>query len=267
MKQYGIRELKNHFTKLDEYIEHALRKGFVIMEEVLSEENSDILSEKLERIYKIQLEEFPYLKEINEEDVVRCPLYYDEKFVDLIINPKILEILTKMLGENFILHLQNGVINRPLKEHHQVAWHRDLPYQEYTTSKPISINVFYCLSPFTLETGATKILPYSHLFDDFPSIEFAEKNAVSVSAKKGDVIIFNSWLYHKAGHNVSTINRYGINHVYTVPIIKQQIDLPSLLKEKYSEHPLLHKILGYKFATPKSVLELRQNYFKKKQNL
>jgi hypothetical protein len=47
-----------------------------------------------------------------------------------------------------VLHLQNGIINMPNEEHHQSSWHRDLPYQNWTSSEPLACNVFYCLDNF-----------------------------------------------------------------------------------------------------------------------
>lgn len=264
MKQYGISEIKSIQNEEERHVENILLKGFTILQNIITQEKAELLNKKLETIYALQQKEFTNLQEINEEDVVRIPLYYDEEFLHLLNNPQVINILKQLLGHYFILHLQNGIINRPSKEHHQTSWHRDIPYQEYITSKPISINVFYCLSPFNEKTGATKILPYSHLKEKFPSIEFAEENALTVNANAGDVVIFDSWLYHRASSNSSNIIRYGLNHVYTIPILKQQIDLPKFLNGKYKDIEPYHTILGYKFATPSSVLEYRNNRLNKK---
>ncbi|MDW8211822.1 MAG: phytanoyl-CoA dioxygenase family protein, partial [Cytophagales bacterium] len=230
-----------------------------IIHSVLSPLKCEQINIKLEEIYSIQVKEFgeENLRKIYELDVVRCPLYYDEIFVELLKKEFILNILRRLFENRFILHLQNGIINRPNTIHHQTSWHRDIPYQEYTTSKPLSINVFYCLSPFNKQTGATQILPYSHKYEKFPSINFVEQNAIHIEANPGDIVIFDSWLYHRATPNVSNIVRYGLNHVFTLPILKQQIDLPVFLNGKYNDDPILQELLGYTFMTPKSVFEYR----------
>jgi ectoine hydroxylase-related dioxygenase (phytanoyl-CoA dioxygenase family) len=264
-KQYGISQIKEITNELDKHLENIRLKGYTIYKQVLSIEQCEKLNAIAEEIYQIQIKEFgnDNLKTIQEENVVRCPLYYDENFLSLITHPKILEILKLLFNNHFILHLQNIIINRPNQEHHQTSWHRDIPYQEYTTSQPISINVFYCTSPFNPKTGATKILPYSHLFANFPSINFAEENSVYIEADPGDVVIFNSWLFHRASSNLSNITRYGINHVFTLPIIKQQIDLPRFLNGKFSDKEELRTLLGYTFSTPTSVQEFRDFRLKK----
>jgi ectoine hydroxylase-related dioxygenase (phytanoyl-CoA dioxygenase family) len=261
IQQYGISEIKSHSSEIDKHCESIRRKGFTILRKVFEEKYCQQLCEKTEFIYNIQKNELGEnnLAQINELDVVRIPLYYDEVFVKLILEEKILNILRSIFKNKFILHLQNAIINRPQKTHHQTSWHRDIPYQEYVVSNPISINVFYCLSPFNKQTGATKILPYSHLFEKFPSIEFAEENSIYVEANPGDVVIFDSWLYHRASENTSDRPRYGLNHVFTVPILKQQIDLPAFLNGKYSNDSVLAELLGYTFITPNSIQAYRKS--------
>ncbi len=264
IKQYGISEMKSINSEEEKHTENVFLRGFTIVPNILNEHELQSINPLIEKIYIQQKKEFDHsLDDINEADVVRAPIAYHEIFAKIIENEFILSLLKKLLGNAFILHLQNAIINRPSKEHYQTSWHRDIPYQEYTVSKPISVNVFYCLSPFNETTGATKILPYSHLREHFPSIEFTEENGVTVHANAGDVVIFDSWLYHRASVNISNIVRYGLNHVYTVPIFKQQIDLPRFLNGKYSDHPVLKDILGYTFQIPSNVSEYRKNRLNK----
>ncbi len=257
----GIQQMKKNSSEIERHKENVRLKGYTLIRSVLSEDECHSLRTKSESIYQKQVEEFGLenLRLTQEENTVRYPLYYDESFLKLICQPIILDLVSNLLKNKFILHTQNAIIVRPHEEHHQTGWHRDIPYQDYTTSQPIAINVFYCLSPFNEKTGSTKILPGSHLFSYFPSAEYAESNGIHIEANPGDVLIFDSWLFHRAGHNTSDMVRYGINHVYTLPIIKQQIDLPAFLGGKYSDDPLLEIILGYTFQVPKSVIEYRKN--------
>ncbi len=265
-KQYGIPNFSRSESDEQRHLEEFRLRGYTILKGILSNEECQVLIEISERIYEKQVEEFGLgkIKLIEEEDIVRCPMYYDEHFVMLAANSKVMKYLDQIIRGKYILHLQNVIINRPNKEHHQTSWHRDIPYQRYTVSQPIAVNAFYCLSPFNAQTGATLLLPYSHTMEDFPSIDYAERNAIVVEADPGDVVLFNSWLFHRAGHNTSSIIRYGVNHVYTVPILRQQIDLPALFGEKYANHPLLFSLLGYEFSTPTSVIEFREKRLKKK---
>lgn len=269
MKQYGITQFKSLSDEQERHLENIRFKGYTILKSILTESECTNLCEKSESIYDSQVQEFGLenLKIISELDIVRAPFYYDDIFLFTIKNEYILNILRLLFKSHFILHLQNVIINRPHNDHHQASWHRDIPYQEYTVSNPIAISVFYCLSPFNDQTGATKILPYSHLISHFPSIEFAEDNAVLIEANPGDVVIFDSWIYHRATRNISNIVRYGVNHVFTVPILKQQIDFPKLLKGKYYDDLILRDLLGYSYQVATSVNDFRKRRLEKYLNI
>ena len=166
---------------------------------------------------------------------------------------------------NFVLHLQNGIINMPNLEHHQGSWHRDLPYQNWTSSEPLACNLYYCLDDFNAQTGATFLLPFSHQFNAAPSQQYMEKHAIQVNANAGAVILFNSMLFHKAGFNSTTSQiRRGINHVYVKPIITQQIDMPAFLMGKYAEDDFLGMLFGYKTKLANSVVDYRNLRINKK---
>ena len=259
MKSYGITEA----SKIDDLnelnIESLKLKGYTVIENLLSTSQCDTYAEKLEQVYTIQEEEIgkENLAKIQEENVARMPFAYDHAFIDLFYREDLLDIVGRMLGPNFTLHLQNGIINRPSREHHQASWHRDLPYQDFYISKPLSLNVFYCLTEFNEKNGGTIVLPSSHKIDHFPSNRFVNSNMITVNAKKGSAIIFDSLLYHRAGVNTSESTRYGLNNQYVVPILKQQVDLPRFLGDDFTKDDQLKKLLGYTFNTPESVVDFR----------
>ncbi len=179
------------------------------------------------------------------------------------INSSIISIIEKILGDYFILHLQNGIINTPKEEHHQSKWHRDLPYQNFIISKPLAISALYCIDDFTSETGCTHVIPFTHKLEFMPSLEYITANNVMVLAKAGSVILFDAMLFHKAGHNSSETIRRGINNVYISPILKQQIDIPKMLNGKYSDNEFLRKFLGYDSTVAEDDIIWRENRLKK----
>ena len=265
IKKYGISSIEQDETGLGRHLENIRLRGYTVLENVVSLEATEHFKIALEKIYLIQENEFgkENIKEIDEANIVRTPFAYDESFLSLITEWRIHEIIKEILGDNYVLQLQNSNINKPNMEHHQSSWHRDIPYQEYILSKPIAINALYCLSPFNKETGGITFLPYSHKFEIFPSQSFLQENKIQPELNPGDVIVFDSWLYHKAGYNSSEIVRYGVNHVFTSPILTQQINLPRLLNGKYSDDEQLFNLLGYTYEVPKSVLDYRKERLQK----
>jgi ectoine hydroxylase-related dioxygenase (phytanoyl-CoA dioxygenase family) len=155
--------------------------------------------------------------------------------------------------------LQNGVINVPVTGDEQNAgyWHRDLNYQHFVSTRPVSMSALFCVDDFSEETGGTRVLPTSHKSESFPSEEFVLKHEIGIDAPAGSAIVFDSMLYHRGGHNRSSVVRRAINHMYTIPFIKQQISLPKILKGRFSDDPFLSKFLGYESEPNESVVDFR----------
>lgn len=260
MKSYGVNKQSVNQSAIDFHLEELAINGYSLVENVLSEEELALIREKLDAIYRLQENTFgsDNLLKIKEKNMVRSPLVYDSFFLDIATNSKVLEIMKAILGEYFILHLQNGIINLPNEEHHQSSWHRDLPYQNFVISKPLSIGALFCIDDFSETSGGTLVVPHSHRVEEIPSNEYIQKHAKQVIAKAGSVLIFDSMLFHRAGYNSANYIRRAINNVYTVPIIKQQINLQTALHGKYAEDPFLAKFLGYQSNTANSDIEWRQ---------
>jgi ectoine hydroxylase-related dioxygenase (phytanoyl-CoA dioxygenase family) len=92
-----------------------------------------------------------------------------------------LEICRRLIADYVVLNQQNGVINPPHGQpYSQGKWHRDLPYQHFVSSRPLAVNAFFCLDPFTPGNGATMVLPASYRQESFPSDRFVVTEAVSI---------------------------------------------------------------------------------------
>jgi ectoine hydroxylase-related dioxygenase (phytanoyl-CoA dioxygenase family) len=195
------------------------------------------------------------LKEIDEHNGIRLPLALHPRFLDVAANDRVLRLVEMLIRNKFVLNQQNGVIN-PANgaKYNQGAWHRDLPYQHFVSSRPLAINALYCVDDFTAQNGATFVLPASHLHEACPSVDFIEKHAVQISAPAGSFIVLDCMLYHRGGENRTSSARRGVNHVYTSAFIRQQIDIPAVLGSDL-RRPELSDLLGYRYRLPRSVPE------------
>ena len=252
-------------SQLDLYVEEIKTNGFTVIEEVLTKKELEKYRIKIDETYLKQENDFgsEELNSIKEKDMCRMPLKYDDYFINIATNNVVLEIAKRFLGEFYILGLQNAIINMPNEVHHQSSWHRDLPYQNFTISKPISINALFCIDDFSIETGGTTVVPYTHKMEVLPSDEYLQKHAVTAIAEAGSVIVFDSMLFHKAGYNSSNIIRRAVNHLYQIPILKQFYDFPKALNGKFSGNIFLKQLLGYTSQTPLDDVKWRENRINK----
>ncbi|MCZ6512867.1 MAG: phytanoyl-CoA dioxygenase family protein [Nitrospinae bacterium] len=247
--------------QIDRCAEEVRLLGFSVLEGIIPKNELENFRNQIDKVYRIQEEEFGRddMAEISELNVARALLVYDEYFLKMIVHETIQKIVKLFLGDYFIINLQNAIISLPNEPHHQSSWHRDLPYQNFVISQPIAINAFYCIDDFSSETGGTELIPYTHKMETLPSDDFIGRHKVALNCPAGSVVIFDSMLLHRAGFNSSRNIRRGVNHIFSVPIMKQQYDFPAMLKGKFSEDPFLNRLLGYDCQTPLSVVEWRKH--------
>ena len=236
-------------------IEKFKNNGFFYLNSFLSRKNVKELADALVNILDTQRNQFEYqlLKSCGEFNMVRAPLIYDDSFFKFIFNREINDYINEILGDYYILSLQNGIVVEPNKEHHQSFYHRDIIYQEFTTSKPLGVNVFLCLTDFNSKTGGTIFLKGSHKKE---SIDLSlEESDLDIPA--GSIVFFDPMVYHKAGHNISKNNRIGLNNMYTLPFIKQQFDFNKILGDKI-QTSFERNVLGHTSQEFNSVEEFRK---------
>jgi hypothetical protein len=259
LKRYGVNEQTQSSTDVDRTCESIRQLGFGLIESGYDCEWLANLSEAFNSIQERHYSEhggFDALESIDEHNTIRLPLGYDPIFLELATNSRILEVCSRLVSSYVVLNQQNGVINPPNgKSYNQGAWHRDLPYQHFVSSRPLAINALFCLDEFSSENGATMVLPASHRQEAFPSDHFVASQALTVTAPAGCFIVLDCMTFHSGGVNTTAKSRRAVNHVYSIPLIRQQIDLPSALGEEFSNDSKLRRLLGYEVRQPRSVAE------------
>ncbi|MBM4200306.1 MAG: phytanoyl-CoA dioxygenase family protein [Gammaproteobacteria bacterium] len=250
---YGAVEQTRVDSDIGRHVEEIRLTGYTIVPSLV--DGADLVEwrDRIDMTYRRQEDEFgaDALRSIDELDLCRAPLLYDRDFIQLASHPYVMAVVRCLLGDWFILNLQNAIINRPGTFHHQGSWHRDLPYQNFVISRPLAINALFAIDEFSAETGATMLMPFSHRMEVLPSDDYMERHRVGACAPAGSVVIFDSMLFHRAGSNSSSGVRRAVNHLYTVPIIKQQYDIPAALGESYAADPDLARLLGYTARVPR----------------
>lgn len=265
-KFYGVGPSRGQLNEIESHVEELSLLGYSVMTDAVAADALPAWRQRIDDNYEKQLREFgaERLESIGELDVCRAPLLQDETFIDLAMHPKVLEVVRHILGDWFILNLQNAIINRPGRIHHQSAWHRDLPHQNWVISRPLAVGALFVIDEFTEATGATMFLPTSHRHEILPSQAWISKNGRTVAAPIGSVVLFDAMVFHRAGKNSSRVIRRAVNHLYTVPIIKQQYDFPRALGARSFSDAEVAKILGYTSQVPLNASEWRHERLRRR---
>jgi len=202
------------------------------------------------------------LADSGEVGVIRAPAAYSTPFLSLLCHASLLQIAEGVVGDFCIAHLQNGFVLpteeaqiRPSDTAFQGMWHRDFP--RVVGEQTLSVNFFIPLTPFTENSGATQFLVRSHQSHDSLEMHLRNGAIADAIANPGDVVIFDSTVWHRAGRNTSGHDRLAVNQQYTFPWLKQQIDLCRLMGiDTVAQLPNLEKrILGFHSRPPASLDE------------
>jgi ectoine hydroxylase-related dioxygenase (phytanoyl-CoA dioxygenase family) len=254
---YGIAKRTVAADEADVHVERIALSGYSVIANVVPAPTLERLRDLIDRGLEEQTRHaggYAALKRLGENDTLRACPALDPLFVEIARHPQVMTLCRRLLGDYFILMLQNAIaLPGEMRAHQQASFHRDLPYQHFVSSRPLSINALLCVDAFTVENGCTRVLPGSHKMEPFPSEAVVKCLETPLEAPAGSFLVFDAMLYHGGGTNTSSSPRRGINTAYCLPFMKQQISLPSLLGPDYTTDPALRQFLGYETEPPKSI--------------
>lgn len=257
---FGVTEASVASCDLDVHAEELRLSGYTVLDSGLSVKRIDDLRSRIGPVIARQTEEFggmEAMERIGDANTARAMLAYDDAFLELVKNQRLLGLVQRLLGGYFILSQQNSIVIHPRETHHQIRYHRDLPYQHFVSSRPLAINALFCADQFTEENGATVAIPGSHKVEPFPSEDAVRKLSKHIVAPAGSFIVLDAMTFHRGGVNLTNRPRHGVNHVFVQPFMRQQIDLPSLLNGRFADDPSVARLLGYGAETATSVIDWR----------
>jgi len=182
------------------------------------------------------------------------PVYL--KFLEYFISTNIVsELKEEYFGANCILNSFSALNNLPYQPNFSAIVHRDLRF--YSHNLPVMVNCLLMVDKFTIKNGGTYLLPYSHLKEEKPSDEYFFKHAIQITGESGDLLIFDSNVWHSSAPNKTNNDRRAIPITISRSFMKQLLDYPRALgferMEEFSED--LQQFLGYHSRVPSSLEE------------
>jgi ectoine hydroxylase-related dioxygenase (phytanoyl-CoA dioxygenase family) len=241
--------------------EEIARNGYTVIEGALSADACRKLLDAIPDLYRRQAAEIggeAMLAKMDDEGVIRSPFADDEGFAELLLEKSSSALVAGFLGPKYLLNLQRVVLNKPAKDHATAVWHRDHAYQNFTTSAPVSMTVIFQLDGSNPDNGGLFMLPGSHRFNGFPSDDYVRRNEAPVVCGPGGAVVMDSAVFHRGGQNVTDKTRHSVVQIFTIPLIRQNTNLPHQLGGKFRNHPALARLLGYDNPLPESDLDYRK---------
>ncbi len=221
--------------------------GYAIIENVINKTKVTKIKNEIDNLYKKEIKNFGFkkLKKINDLGIVRSPYLNSNLIADEIFSKLVLKINETFFHDQYILHVNRAVINSNKFLHPASIWHRDLPYQNFTTNNPVALTFIHFLNKNSGKNGGLKLLKNSHKWPTFPSDSYVFKNSETPDIKEGSLLVFDSALFHTASSNTLSTRRTLVT-IFSSPLFKQQINLSKIVDFK-KKNNYLKKIKNIKF--------------------
>lgn len=243
------------FTQ-EQFMKAFNKDGYVIVDNALSAEYVDALVPELEQAIEEEAEFRGMGKDYREYGMLpACPVY-GGKFLDVAGNEEFMKPFDWILGDQCIMWVYTSSSMPPGNGNYSSYIHADRPH--YIPGYIEGVGSLTLLTDFTLENGATYLLPGSHTMKEAPDEDYFYENAVRLVGKKGATIYFHLRLWHAGGENKSNAWRHMIGIGMVRPYLKQRIDLPRAMRSRSVDISQLSDFAKQKLgfmAQPPSSLE------------
>jgi ectoine hydroxylase-related dioxygenase (phytanoyl-CoA dioxygenase family) len=249
--------------------------GYTIIQNLVSEEWIEKLSTAINKEFtNHRLKQIQNNNDIKTDGVALHVLLSDDLFIEflqyLIDTNFIVKLKENYFKSNCIINSFSALNNLPSNPNFSAKVHRDLRF--YTHGLPVMVNCLLMIDDFTESNGGTLLLPYSHLIEKKPTQTEFEDNCVQIVGKKGDMLVFESNVWHASAPNHTQDGRRAIPITISRSFLKQLLDYPRAIGyERQQEFSLeLQQLLGYHSRVPANLDEWYQpeenRFYKKDQD-
>jgi ectoine hydroxylase-related dioxygenase (phytanoyl-CoA dioxygenase family) len=224
--------------------------GFVIVDNLVSNELMDRVAE--------ELEEHIDLTPAGNDDFIGRMTRRTGSLIprspasrELVTHPLVLDTCADMLSKATVyqLHLTQvisvfpGETDQPLHRDEN-AW----DFFPFPLDYDVQCNTMWAMTDFTVENGATRLVPGSHFAEGKQT--YVDEEIVRAEMERGSVFFYSGKVYHGAAANKSDKVRQGINITYCVGWVRQE-------ENQYLSTPIevartldddLLKLMGYQMG-------------------
>lgn len=246
---------------MNKNIQEIKEQGYTILPQVLKDWEIIYLLQLVKNHYRIssphQSKDVPYLN--NNQPNVYNLQNKDINFINILFGLKDVEdILINCLNDKWYKQIPQDQPNYILRSFGARSSNSALPlhidsFIPYQGDEVIAMQVAIMLEDSTLENGCTTCVPGSHKSGKYADNSVDNKAAwdtqyiIPLEAKAGDILIWDSRLWHATTDNKSEGTRWAIIATFTRWWIKQHFDIPNNIPRNVEEKltPKDKQLLGY----------------------
>lgn len=232
-------DLDHHHAEIDE-------RGYTVIEEAFDEAFGRRVLDELDRIVDERNIE-PADNGFEGRSTLRVHnlLVHGEVFQQIPTAPCVLPLVQRVLDDQCLLStlssidIRGGESAQPIHSDDQVI---GLP----RTGHAVVCNSMWAITDFTEANGATRVVPGSHRYPEFPTYG-EDHDSVPAEMAAGSVLIWHGSLWHGGGANTTHGRRVGIADNYCGGMIRQQenqqLGIPREIASTFDKQ--LQRLCGY----------------------
>ena len=234
------------------------RDGYIFPLTAMSEKAARAIRERVENFEMSNPTGRPFKDVVKSKSHLLCMAV-----LDLVRHEKILDAVESVLGSD-ILCWSAGLFIKEAGNPAYVSWHQDVSYWGLEPHDVVA--AWVALSPATIESGAMRFLPGSHIGPLLEHIDTRDTNnllargqaicgpvdegaAIDVVLRPGQFSLHHARLAHSSPPNKSNDRRIGITIRYLAPHVRQVLrphDSAMLVRGKdafghFAEDPVPNK--------------------------
>jgi ectoine hydroxylase-related dioxygenase (phytanoyl-CoA dioxygenase family) len=245
------------YTKISQAIDKWEVDYLLVLVQKYYEESKDKVSKDVPRLNNNQ----PNIYNLQNKDI---------NFVDILLkNETLEEILKYFLNDKWYKQIPPDQPNYILRHLGARSSNEALPlhidsFIPYKGGEVMAIQVAIMLEDSSIKNGCTLVVPGTHQSGAYADKNFLDK-AIPLEAKAGDILIWDSRLWHGTTGNDSKGTRWAIISTFTRWFIKQMFNIPEALPEEIKKQlsPKEKSILGFSsisYNTEFEGIEMKKGY-------
>lgn len=229
-------------NNIQEKIKQVETEGYCVLTNVYEKTTTDKLlilaKEWYEKTRNNISKDVPYLN--TDQPGVYNLQNKDIFFLEALFSaPEVETLLIHFLNDKWYKQIPQNQPNYILRSYMARSSNKGLPlhidsFIPYKGNQTIAMQYAIVLEDQTPENGCTTVVPGSHLSGEYANQE-AAKNAIPVFSKAGDVVIWDSRLWHGTTDNISPKTRWSVIATFTRWWIKQHFNITDNLPQEIFE--------------------------------
>ena len=157
----------------------------------------------------------------------------DERLHHLCYHPKLLAVLTRLMGEEPAMYANQALL-KPPRIGSEKPWHQDMAYFKFGP-ETLVVGAWVALDPATPENGCMHLVPGSHKLGPAPHFRLRDwqlcdrdvdvPHCLAAPLQPGGVLLFHGLLHHGTPPNQSPQTRRALQFHYnpaSAPMISQE---------------------------------------------